>query len=116
MVISTEYAASATDVTVCEACWREPVQAARTTHRDRGRDLVCIPCAQAGCPARVELFPPLGIYGLNGRKLGMGKRGSPGGPRLPPGPGPPLPSPPPTPAPGRPPAQGPFPRVRRVWG
>ncbi|MFE7094600.1 hypothetical protein [Streptomyces erythrochromogenes] len=102
-MITTEFKTSSTDVTTCEACWVDPVEAARTTEHKCGRDLLCIPCAEAGYPARVDLFPPLGIYGLNGRKIKMGKHGSPGGPQLPPDPGPPLPSPPPTPTPGRPP-------------
>lgn len=103
MVITTEFVASSTDVTTCEACWKQPVEVARTAPHDHGRDLLCIPCAEAGHAARVDLFPPLGIYKLNGRTLKMGKHGSPGGPQLPPDPGPPLPSPPPTPTPGRPP-------------
>ncbi|WP_030847251.1 hypothetical protein [Streptomyces sp. NRRL F-4474] len=102
-MITTEFKTSSTDVTTCEACWQEPVEAARTMEHRHGRDLLCIPCAEAGYRARVALFPPLGIYGLNGRKLKMGKHGSPSGPQLPPDPGPPLPSPPPTPTPGRPP-------------
>ncbi|MER6252914.1 hypothetical protein ABT224_16290 [Streptomyces sp. NPDC001584] len=101
-MITTEYVTSTTDVVVCEACWVELVEAVRTTSDSHVRDLLCIPCAEAGYPTRVTLFPPLGIYGLNGRKLKMGKHGS-GSPKLPPDPGPPLPSPPPTPTPGRPP-------------
>lgn len=101
-MITTEFKTSSTDVVVCEACWVDPVETARTAPHDHGRDLLCIPCAEAGHPARVDLFPPLGIYGLNGRKLKMGKHGS-GNPQMPPDPGPPLPSPPPTPTPGRPP-------------
>ncbi|MFD3903822.1 hypothetical protein ACFXOL_02015 [Streptomyces californicus] len=53
---------SATDVRTCEACWREPVTAAR--HTVRGRDLLCRACAESGCPRRVDLFPPYGIYRL----------------------------------------------------
>ncbi|MGW4507602.1 hypothetical protein ACWENO_23515 [Streptomyces sp. NPDC004436] len=102
-MITTEFEVSPTDVVVCEACWVDPVETARTVTHEHGRDLLCIPCAEAGYPTRVDLFPPLGIYGLNGRELKMGKHGSPGGPQLPPDPGPPLPSPPPTPTPGRPP-------------
>lgn len=105
-VITTEFATSPTDVTTCEACWREPVQTARAAAHAHGRDLLCIPCAEAGYPARVDLFPPFGVYKLTGRKLKMtlemGKHGS-GSPQLPPDPGPHLPSPPPTPTPGRPP-------------
>ncbi|MFB6517425.1 hypothetical protein [Streptomyces sp. NPDC056401] len=97
---------SATDVTTCEACWREPVETARTAAHGHGRDLLCIPCAEAGYLPRVRLFPPFGIYKLTGRKLKMtlemGKHGG-GNPQMPPDPGPPLPSPPPTPTPGRPP-------------
>lgn len=102
-MITTEFKVSPTDVTACEACWVEPVEAARTAELPHGRDLLCISCAEAGYLPRVVLFPPLGIYGLNERKLKMGKHGSPGGPQLPPDPGPPLPSPPPSPTPGRPP-------------
>ncbi|MFD6889102.1 hypothetical protein [Streptomyces sp. NPDC059957] len=105
-MITVEFDTSATDVTTCEACWRGPVQAARTAAHAHGRDLLCIPCAEAGYLARVDLFPPYGIYKLNGRKLKMtlemGRHGS-GSPQTPPDPGPPLPSPPPTPTPGRPP-------------
>ncbi|MCC0580333.1 hypothetical protein AB0H02_13045 [Streptomyces californicus] len=53
---------SATDVRTCEACWQEPVTAAR--HTVRGRDLLCRACAESGCPRRVDLFPPYGIYRL----------------------------------------------------
>lgn len=102
-MITTEFETTPTDVVTCEACWREPVQTARATQHTHGRDLLCIPCAQAGYPTRMDLFPPLGIYGLSARRLKMGKHGAPGGPSMPPDPGPPLPSPPPTPTPGRPP-------------
>lgn len=51
---------SVTDVRTCEACWRAPVTAVR--HTTRGRDLLCRACAEGGCPCRVELFPPYGIY------------------------------------------------------
>ncbi|WP_030387086.1 hypothetical protein [Streptomyces sp. NRRL S-241] len=102
-MITTEFRTSPTDVVTCEACWSDVVQCARPTQNGSGRDLLCISCAEAGYLPRVTLFPPLGIYGLNGRKLKMGKHGSPGGPQLPPDPGPPLPSPPPTPTPGKPP-------------
>ncbi|MFE9481471.1 hypothetical protein ACFYNM_23045 [Streptomyces spororaveus] len=101
-MITTEFETSPTDVVVCEACWIEPVETARTTPHSRVRDLLCIPCAEGGYAARVDLFPPLGVFGLNGRKLKMGKHGS-GSPKMPPDPGPPLPSPAPTPTPGRPP-------------
>ncbi|MGW7344001.1 hypothetical protein [Streptomyces sp. NPDC054854] len=100
-MITIEFRETATDVTVCEACWVDPVETARTT--PRGRDLLCIPCAESGYLPRVVVFPPLGIYGLTARRLKMGKHGAPGGPQMPPDPGPPLPSPPPTPTPGRPP-------------
>ncbi|MFD9515963.1 hypothetical protein [Streptomyces sp. NPDC059979] len=106
-MIVTEFEVSSTDVTTCEACWQQPVETARAAQHSHGRDLLCLPCAEAGYPARVDLFPPLGIYKLNRRTLkmamDMGKHGTPGGPQLPPDPGPHLPSPPPTPTPGRPP-------------
>lgn len=105
-MITTEFPTTATDVVTCEACWVELVEVARTTPDGPGRDLLCIPCAEAGYPTRVALFPPFGIYGLNRRKLQMnlemGKHGT-GSPKMPPNPGPALPSPPPTPTPGRPP-------------
>ncbi|MFG2976319.1 hypothetical protein ACGFYY_25465 [Streptomyces sp. NPDC048331] len=103
MVITTEFRTSPTDVVVCEACWTNLVEVARSTPHSHDRDLLCIPCAEDGYQPRVTLFPPLGIYKLNERTLKMGKHGSPGGPQLPPDPGPPLPSPAPTPTPGRPP-------------
>ncbi|WP_237550883.1 hypothetical protein [Streptomyces sp. SID5614] len=53
---------SATDVHTCEACWRSPVTAVRRTVL--GRDLLCWECAEGGCPRRVDLFPPYGIYRL----------------------------------------------------
>ncbi|MEU0382421.1 hypothetical protein ABZ093_34805 [Streptomyces cyaneofuscatus] len=93
---------SATDVRTCEACWNAPVAAAR--HTVTGRDLLCEECAAGDYPRRVDLFPPLGIYGLSARKVRPdGKhRGNPGPP--PPNPGPPLPNPPPAPSPpGTPP-------------
>lgn len=102
MTTTTEFATSPTDVVVCEACWIDPVEVARSTQHDHGRDLLCIPCAEAGYPARVDQFPPLGIYKLNRKVLTMGKHGS-GSPKMPRDPGPPLPSPAPTPTPGRPP-------------
>ncbi|MBT3098259.1 MULTISPECIES: hypothetical protein [Streptomyces] len=80
---------SATDVRVCEACWTAPVTAARRTAT--GRDLLCEECAEGNCPRRVDLFPPLGVYGLSARRIEMGDRGS-GAPKMPP-----------NPAPGRPP-------------
>ncbi|WP_239516206.1 hypothetical protein [Streptomyces sp. ICC4] len=97
-MITTEYRTSATDVTTCEACWREPVETARAATHTHGRDLLCIPCAEAGYVPRVVLFSPLGIYGLSARRLKMGKHGAPGGPSMPPDPGPPLPSPASTPS------------------
>ncbi len=54
---------SATDVVTCEACWRSPVASAR--HTVHGRDLLCRACAEGGCPRRVDLFPPYGIYRLH---------------------------------------------------
>ncbi|MCX4489518.1 hypothetical protein OG890_37140 [Streptomyces anulatus] len=54
---------SATDVSTCEACWRSPVTSAR--HTVHGRDLLCRACAESGCPRRVDLFPPYGIYRLH---------------------------------------------------
>lgn len=56
-------ALSVTDVRTCEACWREPVTAVR--HTALGRDLLCRACAEGGCPRRVDLFPPYGIYRLH---------------------------------------------------
>lgn len=54
---------SPTDVRTCEACWRSPVTAVR--HTVRGRDLLCRGCAEGGCPRRVDVFPPYGIYRLH---------------------------------------------------
>ncbi|MFH9367346.1 hypothetical protein [Streptomyces anulatus] len=53
---------SATDVRTCEACWRAPVTVVRRT--EDGQDLLCRACAESGCPRRVDLFPPYGIYRL----------------------------------------------------
>ncbi|MFD0359612.1 hypothetical protein ACFVHW_38650 [Streptomyces sp. NPDC127110] len=73
----------------CEACWRNPVQAARTTTHTTRRDLLCVPCAQQNSPTRVDLFPPLGIYKLTLRNTTMGKHRNPApahaDPRPPPG-------------------------------
>ena len=92
---------SETDVRTCEACWKAPVTASRRTAD--GRDLLCEPCATAGAPRRVDLFPPLGIYRLTARRIEMGRHGS-GRPQTPPDPGPPLPNPKPAPSPpGTPP-------------
>ncbi|GLX18934.1 hypothetical protein [Streptomyces lavendulae] len=102
-MISTEFTTTTTDVVTCEACWRNPVQAARITTHTTRRDLLCVPCAQQNSPTRVDLFPPLGIYKLTWRNTTMGKHRNPGYPEQPPNPGPPLPSPPPSPTPGRPP-------------
>ncbi|MFJ7203120.1 hypothetical protein ACIQWR_06245 [Streptomyces sp. NPDC098789] len=99
-MIVVDFEVTRTDVVTCEACWRAPVGAARIGRCVR--DLLCVPCAEAGCPVRVELFPPLGVYGLTAAKVTMGKHAG-GPPQLPPDPGPALPSPPPTPTPGRPP-------------
>lgn len=54
---------SAADVRTCEACWRSLVTAVRRTEDDR--DLLCRACAEGGCPRRVDLFPPYGIYRLH---------------------------------------------------
>ncbi|WP_239008548.1 hypothetical protein [Streptomyces sp. Tue 6075] len=53
---------SVTDVRICEACWRSSVTAVRITAL--GRALLCRACAEGGCPRRVDLFPPYGIYRL----------------------------------------------------
>ncbi|MDP9948889.1 MULTISPECIES: hypothetical protein [Streptomyces] len=93
---------SPTDVRTCEACWNAPVTAARPT--PAGRDLLCEGCAAGDYPRRVDLFPPLGVYGLTARKLANDGRHGSGPPKLPPDPGPPLPNPPPAPSPpGTPP-------------
>ncbi|MFF2192931.1 hypothetical protein [Streptomyces sp. NPDC058157] len=102
-MITTEFTTTPTDVVTCEACWQNPVQAARVTHAGSRRDLLCVLCAQHNHPVRVDIFPPLGIYKLTWRTITMGKHRNPGFPEQPPNPGPPLPSPPPTPTPGRPP-------------
>ncbi|RPK47994.1 hypothetical protein EES37_10325 [Streptomyces sp. ADI91-18] len=102
-MITAEFETTVTDVVTCEACWREPVQAARTASRGARRDLLCASCAEQGYPVRVELFPPLGVYGLTRDRVTMEKHRNPGYPEQPPNPGPPLPSPAPTPTPGRPP-------------
>ncbi|MFF2525879.1 hypothetical protein [Streptomyces liangshanensis] len=118
-MITTVLDTSPTDVRTCEACWRNPVGVVRKDAD--GRALLCVPCAQAGYARRVDLFPPLGIYGLTKRLAGRpprqlgfkpgtgpmemndGKHGG-GTPQTPPNPGPALPSPPPTPSPpGTPP-------------
>ncbi|MFJ5735444.1 hypothetical protein [Streptomyces microflavus] len=88
------------DVRTCEACWNAPVTAARST--ENGRDLLCEECAKADYPRRVDLFPPLGIYGLTERRIEQGRHGS-GPPKAPPNPGPALPNPKPPTTPGRPP-------------
>ncbi|MFI7893577.1 hypothetical protein [Streptomyces sp. Cmuel-A718b] len=54
---------SVTDVRICEACWRSRVTAVR--QNALGRDLLCRACAEGGCPRRVDLFPPYGIYRLH---------------------------------------------------
>lgn len=91
---------TATDVETCEACWRQPVTIVRTSTGTR--DLLCGACAGEDCTPRVQLFPPLGMYGLTERRLKMGKHGKPT-PQLPPNPGPHPPRPAPTPTPGLPP-------------
>ncbi|MET9205068.1 hypothetical protein ACIQIG_01450 [Streptomyces bacillaris] len=95
-------ALSATDVRTCEACWNAAVTAAR--HTEAGRDLLCAECAEGDYPRRVDLFPPLGIYGLPPRKVRPEGKHREGPPQSPPNPGPPLPNPPPAPSPpGTPP-------------
>ncbi|WP_251145892.1 hypothetical protein [Streptomyces sp. McG3] len=54
---------SVADVRTCEACWRAPATAVRRI--EEGRDLLCRACAEGGCPRRVDLFPPYGIYRLH---------------------------------------------------
>ncbi|UZI29538.1 hypothetical protein OH133_16115 [Streptomyces sp. VB1] len=56
---------SAADARTCEACWRSSVTAAR--HTAHGRELLCRGCAESGCPRRVDVFPPYGIYRLHHR-------------------------------------------------
>ncbi|TLQ45739.1 hypothetical protein FEF34_24555 [Streptomyces marianii] len=102
--------------TVCQGCWLRPaVTKGLATGLAR-----CGACADANVPARVDLFPPLGVYRLTGRAVGpkgpvrwtaagqiepvhAERHRGPGAPQSPPDPGPPLPSPAPTPTPGRPP-------------
>lgn len=57
---------SASDVRICEACWKAPVAAARRIAD--GRDLLCAECADGNYPRRVDLFPPFGLYGLPRRR------------------------------------------------
>ncbi|AZK94954.1 MULTISPECIES: hypothetical protein [Streptomyces] len=85
---------------ICEACWNTTVATVRNT--TEGRDLLCVPCADSNYPARVVLFPPLGIYRLTERRLDLGKHGKPK-PQLPPDPGPHPPKPTPKSPPGTPP-------------
>ncbi|WP_405393241.1 hypothetical protein OG596_26205 [Streptomyces sp. NBC_01102] len=93
---------SPTAVSSCEACWTAPVDSVRTT--SAGIDLLCRPCAVAGYPRRVDLFPPLGIYGLTTRRIDMKGKHRSGDPKPPPDQGPPLPKkPPPKSPPGTPP-------------
>lgn len=66
---------AATDVTTCEACWRQPVTTIRST--PGARDLLCDTCAAEGNPVRVLLFPPFGIYRLTERMVEVGKHGKP---------------------------------------
>lgn len=101
-MITTEFEATSTDVTTCEACWRAPVEAARTTAAGVQRDLLCLDCAEGNYPVLVALFPPLGVYKLTPAKVRMGKHAG-GPPKPPPNPGPPLPTPKPTTTPGKPP-------------
>ncbi|WP_309144014.1 hypothetical protein [Streptomyces sp. PKU-MA01144] len=68
----------------------------------------CRGCTEAGYPARVDLFPPFGVYGLTERAVRRGeiaaRHRGPGGPQTPPNPGPPLPPGGPAPSPpGTPP-------------
>jgi len=100
-MILTSLNLSPTDVTTCEACWERPVSVARTSPT-RTRDLLCVSCARSGYVPRVVLFPPLGVYGLTGRRIEMGKHAAPK-PGLPPNPGPASPSPKPQSPPGTPP-------------
>ncbi|MGW1201618.1 hypothetical protein [Streptomyces cyaneofuscatus] len=80
-------ALSQTAVTTCEACWVELVEGVRVT--DAGTDLLCRPCVVGNYPRRVDLFPPLGIYGLTERRIEQGRRGG-GSPQTAPNPGPAL--------------------------
>ncbi|MEU3601137.1 hypothetical protein ABZ714_20820 [Streptomyces sp. NPDC006798] len=100
MILAPHFPRTATDVTTCEACWRNPVTTARIT--DTGRDLLCAPCVHTDAPPRTILFPPLGIYRLTHRRIDMGKHGKPK-PQLPPDPGPHPPKPTPKSPPGTPP-------------
>ncbi|RSS79366.1 hypothetical protein, partial [Streptomyces sp. WAC06614] len=79
-MISAGFTTSPTDVTVCEACWKDPVQAVRTTPLAPHRDLLCTSCAAQGHPVRVELFPPLGVYRLTRTRVSRGKHRNPGHP------------------------------------
>ncbi|MFI1472015.1 hypothetical protein [Streptomyces wuyuanensis] len=89
--------------TVCQSCWLRP---AKTKGLADGVAR-CGTCTDALAPARVDLFPPFGIYRLSWSKIrrgeAEGRHRGPGGPQSPPDQGPPLPSPPPMPTPGRPP-------------
>ncbi|MFI5723441.1 hypothetical protein [Streptomyces cyaneofuscatus] len=80
-------ALSSAAVTTCEVCWVELVEGVRVT--DAGTDLLCRPCAVGNYPRRVDLFPPLGIYGLTERRIEQDRHGS-GPPPNPPNPGPAL--------------------------
>ncbi|MFC9650322.1 MULTISPECIES: hypothetical protein [unclassified Streptomyces] len=97
---------SKTDCWYCESCWINSVEAARTT-QDGCMDLLCLSCAEANFPRRVDIFPPFGIFGLSNRKsrISNGKHAKPGGPKLPPDPGP---HPPPNPRPQSPPGTPPV--------
>ncbi|MET9479906.1 hypothetical protein [Streptomyces sp. NPDC006638] len=118
-LIASQVPLPRTVVRTCEACWRSPVRVVRTDAQGR-RDLLCESCAVTGFSRRVDLFPPLGIYKLAARVVGLPPRAMPfkvptgvaemsdgkhgGGTQSPPNPGPALPSPPPTPSPpGTPP-------------
>ncbi|MCZ7460131.1 hypothetical protein [Streptomyces sp. WMMC940] len=87
---------------VCQACWQE-----LATTKSLATSLArCGACADANCPARVDLFPPLGIYRLTWSTIrrGEARHRGPGSPQTPPNPGPPLPPGGPAPSPpGTPP-------------
>ncbi|MFE7754342.1 hypothetical protein [Streptomyces sp. NPDC057429] len=95
------HAQTPTSVTTCEACWAAPVEGVRVTKA--GTDLLCRTCAIGDYPRRVDLFPPLGVYGLTARRIEMGGKHRSGDPEPPPDQGPQLPTPPPKSPPGTPP-------------
>ncbi len=63
------------------------------------RDLLCEGCAAGNYPRRVDLFPPLGVYGLTARKLANDGRHGSGPPEAPTGPGSSVAQPAPGPVP-----------------